>query len=309
MVDKEMNDEFKILTLNLLFDRPTTADNRFNNIAQLVVDRNIDCVLVQEVSGGILANGLGLTEKPNSALELKETLSKQGEKYKLRYRLANGIPLLFSVGIAILFKEDINIVSTFSKDLPSTSELNVGGIDLKLKRKAMGSLIDVPVFGKMLVFNTHLCASCPPQERQTQIEAILKFEDKIKSKFDLNDDDIPSIFGGDFNIRETDAHNGLTGDGAEILNNYNTIVNAGFLDSYSEVNGCRFGDCCNPPAQISGCTNDVDDPDDNKKTRVDYIFVRPEDNLTVDDSLVVLNGINGPFVSNHSGVLTIFKRG
>jgi endonuclease/exonuclease/phosphatase family metal-dependent hydrolase len=196
------------------------------------------------------------------------------------------------------FKQDIEIIRTWGMNLPFTSEVNIGGVDIKIKRKIMGSLIYRDDFGLLLVGNTHLCADCPPEQRQDQIEAALWFVNTISGWYH----DIPVIFGGDFNIRETDA------DNASVKANYDAIINSGFSDSYSEDNICFFDTdpCCNPP-DTDGCTFAVgaNPYTDGDTTRVDYIFYRPENKLIVSDSYVVFG--SAPIVSDHAGVKTIFE--
>ena len=170
----------------------------------------------------------------------------------------------------------------------------------------MGSLIRSDDFGKMLVFNTHLCASCPPEQRQDQIEAALRFVDTIFDRYG----DIPVIFAGDFNIRETDA--GVPPVDA----NYNAIVSTGFVDTYAKVKDCIFGGdpdaptapCCNPTVVTHGCTSSVvgNHYGGGDTTRVDYIFYRPENKLKVSQSDVVFNST--PFISDHCGVKTVFEQ-
>ena len=117
----EKTKKFKILTLNLLFDEPTTKDDRFEKIAKFIQDEKFDCVVIQEAVGGTLATARGLTETINSALDLYWKLPD----YQFRYRWANGIPLVFSIGIGMYFKQEIEIIDTWGMDLPFTSEVTI----------------------------------------------------------------------------------------------------------------------------------------------------------------------------------------
>jgi endonuclease/exonuclease/phosphatase family metal-dependent hydrolase len=295
----------KLLTLNLLFSEPTTSPSsnsmpRFDSIANFILDENIDCVLCQEVVGGELARELGLTETLNSSLDLK---SRLGNDYKLSYRLANGIPLVFSVGNAIFCKSPIDIKWTVAKTLPFASEITIKGIDIKLRRIIMGSLLEVPGFGRLLLFNVHLCSFCPTDQRQAQIEEALGFITTIKNWVHWVYGEVPCVFGGDFNIRD----NADPGDSAQV--EYNLITGAGFTDAYAETNSCVFDSTCcipveNPSVVEPGCTFAVDDnPFENdplQTTRIDYFFHK---GLTADSAYVVFDGIKGPFVSDHSGVV------
>ena len=297
---------FKLLTLNLLFCEPSTSPSsggigRFDSIAKFILEENIDCVLCQEVVGGMLAKELGWIEMLNGSLELK---SKLGDDYKLRYRLANGFPLLLSVGNAILCKKPIEIKWTVAKSLPFAYEITVNGIDIKLRRKIMGCLLDVPDFGRVLVFNVHFCAYCPTGQRQAQINKALGFIERVNNCVRWFYGNVPCVFGGDFNIQDTPK-----GSPDSAADQYNLITGAGFIDAYEGTNGCVFQtDCCIPVAAgISiepGCTFAVDDNHFNndplQTTRIDYFFLQ---GLTADSAYVVFNSDRGPFVSDHSGLV------
>ena len=301
---------FRLLTLNLLFSEPTTAPDsegreRFDSIADFIERENIDCVLCQEVVGGELAKELGLTETLNSSLDLK---SRLGDDYRLSYRLANGIPLVFSVGNAILCKKPVDIKWTVAKTLSFASEITIHGIDIKLRRKIMGSLLDVPHFGKLLLFNVHLCSFCPTAQRQAQINEALQFIETIRAWTRWFYGNIPIIFGGDFNIEDFGV---VLPASAEL--EYNLIMGAGFTDAYADRKPCRFQeDCCEPvddePTVEPGCTYAVDnnlfENDPLQTTRIDYFFLR---GLMADSAYVVFNRINGPFVSDHSGLVVEFS--
>lgn len=303
---------FKLLTLNLLFSEPSTSPSsggagRFDSIAKFILEENIDCVLCQEAVGGKLAKKLGLIEMLNSSLELK---SKLGDDYKLRYRLANGIPLVLSVGNAILCKRPIRIKWTVAKTLPFAYEITFSGIDIKLRRKIMGCLLDVPDFGRLLLFNVHFCAACPTAQRQAQIKKALKFIKTVKTFVRWFYGNVPCVFGGDFNIQDVPK-----GSLDSVADEYNLITGAGFIDAYAGTNGCVFQtDCCIPDAAPltvePGCTFAVDDNhfenDPLQTTRIDYFFLQE---LTAESAYVVFNRNRGPFVSDHSGLVVEVRKG
>jgi endonuclease/exonuclease/phosphatase family metal-dependent hydrolase len=306
----DTSEPLRLLTLNLLFSSPTMG--RFDVIADYIETQEIDCVLCQEVVGGTLAKELGLTVTRNSAIDLDHLLEDRGLDYRLRYRLANGIPFLFSVGNAIFCRRPIRILFTTSKSLPFASEISVDGIDIKLRRKIMACLLDnVPQFGNLLLFNVHLCAFCPSDQRRAQIDTALEFIRKVRSWVNRIYGAVPCVFGGDFNISEAD------GSGAE--SEYRKVTNFGFVDSYAAINGCGFGYCCVPDEHHSftelGCTFAVDDNpfenDPDQTTRIDYFFITPEEafNLDMDGStaFVVFDGNEGDFVSDHSGLFLELK--
>lgn len=298
----------KFLTLNLLFSEPDQP--RFEDIADFIHQEAYDCILFQEVVGGELAKTLGLTQSLNSALELKKMLSNLGDDYQVTYRLANGIPLLFSVGNASFCRNSlIDIEWTVSRTLSFASEITINDVDIKLRRIIMASLLDVTGFGNLLLFNTHLCAFCPAEQRQVQIEEALEFIRVVRNWVRWMYGNVPCVFGGDFNISDNGASDGMAFEA------YESIIDAGFTDAYAQTNACFFGTCCTPvenPTVIEpGCTYAVDDnpfvgPDSDQTTRIDYFFLM---GLQPVSTQVVFNELDnlGPFVSDHSGVEAVFE--
>jgi maltose 6'-phosphate phosphatase len=309
-----MDDELlKIMTLNQLFLTPTTAApippvddaTRLDVVADFVLGNDVDCLLYQEVVGGALAERLGLTETRNSALDLKRRL---GDDYWLQYRLVNGIPDVFSVGNAIFCKRSIRKLQTFSMILPIQTEVAVDGIQVPLRRKIMGSLLDVPNFGKLLLFNIHLCATCEPEERHIQIDAAVGFVQMVTEWTNLFHGHVPTVFGGDFNISDP-----LEGE-----EQYDLIVGAGFRDTYSAVHCGDSFICCDPDNDDENCTFAVNGNPfalgptggGGPPVRLDYIFASPDLGGNILDSYVVFDGgvMGDHFVSDHSAVCTEFER-
>jgi len=290
--------EIKVLTINLLFSEIEERDLRLNRIAQFIADQKIDLILLQEVVGGTLAGTL------NSALDLQRKLECfYGLDYHLSYRLANGLPGILTVGNAILSKYDI--LYTVAKILPFEVEIQFRGYDIPLKRRAMMSRIRIPGYGKINVYNTHLCANCDPAARLEQAEVLRNFI-LTWEKFNWFND--PVILGGDFN---TDLNV------VEEKPVYELIMNLGFVDSYAQANDCSF--CCQS-GNLCGCTYlgwspyqplPLAGPVEGPK-RIDYIFVK--NRCQVVKSIVVFNGqeedclgswpYDWSWVSDHSGVLT-----
>lgn len=129
-------------------------------------------------------------------MDLKRLLAKKGMEYNLSYRLANGLPGILTVGNAI--SSCCKIIFTISKTLPFVSEEPFEGFEIPLKREVMVSRIKIPNFGKINIYNTHLCAFCDPMERLQQTQVLLDFIRTVE-KFIWWDEN-PVILGGDFNI-------------------------------------------------------------------------------------------------------------
>jgi maltose 6'-phosphate phosphatase len=290
---KSDNGELNVMTINLLFSEIRNRDARLEIIADFVADsgESIDLILLQEVVGGTLSR------TANSALDLKHKLAARGFNYHLSYRMANGLPGLLTVGNAILSLHEI--LFTVSATLPFESEEIFNGVEIPLKRKAMMSRIEVPDYGKINVYNTHLCAYCDPWERLEQTKTLINF---VKTVEWFIPGSHPIILGGDFNIPDA-----LIGSGFAL--EYDLIVSKGFTDSYSITHVCL--NCCDIYASATtGCTYAVaGNPyafnlftgEREETVRIDYIFLK---NVSEIISSEVIFNLNPSWVSDHSAVLT-----
>jgi maltose 6'-phosphate phosphatase len=269
----------RIMTLNLLFSEVDTREDRLDGIADYINDQGVDIVLLQEVVGGVLSR------TANSALDLKTRLE---DDYDLSYRMANGIPGLLTVGNAILSR--CPILYTVAKTLPFVSEEIFEGIEIPLKRRTMMSRVWVPRFGKINVYNNHLCAFCSPEDRWEQAKVAYKFLLTMEALIPGSN---PIVLGGDFNTQDDSAlYAAITSQFVESYADANPgftpCVDNGFIPS------CTFGAFGNPY---------TDDP----QVRIDYIFVW---DLAVQGSEVVFNtpwmagDPSSGFVSDHSAVVT-----
>lgn len=288
--------DVSVLTVNLLFSEINNRNERLNEIAEFISTSEksgspIHLILLQEVVGGYLSRTF------NSSLDLKRKLAcDYGIHYNLTYRMANGIRGLLTVGNAILSRYDT--VFTASKTLPFESEEIFEGFEIPLKRKVVMSRINIPYFGKVDVYNTHLCPYCDSSERLEQTEVLLNF---IKTVEFLIPGSNPVILGGDFNISDALIPSGAAPE-------YDRIIDAGFVDSYGAINNCTA--CCGELDM--GCTYGLDDNpyavnlfthEREPIVRIDYVFARG--NIEVLSSEVVFD--SAPWVSDHSAVLTTLR--
>lgn len=279
-----------VLTINLLFSEIENRETRLQTIADFIAGQtdHVDIILLQEVVGGSLAG----TE--NSSLDLQYLLAVRGLGYNLSYRLANGLPGVLSVGNAILSR--CEILYTLSQTLPFVTEVIFDGIQIPLKRNVMMCRVSVPEFGKIDVYNTHLCAYCDPLERLEQANVLMSF---LRSVEYLITDNNPIILGGDFNVDLNIPDNFLV---------YDLITqDDGCTDTYTEANGCV--ECCITKTD-PGCTYGVDDNPyavnpftglREPPARIDYVFQKGEQ-ISTRYSTVVFN--SAPWVSDHSAVIT-----
>ena len=303
--------QFNILTLNVLYDAPSTVRERsWAEIAQFAVANNVHVILVQEAvmtDVGRLADLLGTSD---SARDFQRVLNGVSlEPYDLRVAWESGVPLVLATANAILSRCAITRhLWTF---LPIETEEIFEGIDFKVTRNVELARINVPGYGDAHVYNTHLCSACSVEGRQRQVDALLGFVQQSESV-------VPSphvLLSGDFNLD-------ITTGGAEETQ-YQTIMSVGFRDVYAEFRRTAFGQpaktlCANGIADVH-CTDGVSPlrgliatqtgADFSTPKRLDYIFLRGGDSIQA--SRVIFNPGNAstgpidpdqPAVSDHSGV-------
>ncbi len=280
-----------VLTINLLFSEIENRDLRLTRIADFVNHETqsgnpIDVIFLQEVVGGALAR------TKNSSIDLLYLLAARSLKYNLKYTMANGVSGLLSVGDSILTR--CAVKSALAMTLPSESEEVFDDLQIALKRKVLMARLDVPGFGAIDVYDTHLCSGCTGSERLQQALVLMRFIKVVEMRIP---GDNPIILGGDFN---TDLNR------PDDVPVYNVVTGNGFVDTYAVFNNCAS--CCTP-GHLSGCTFDLpDDPfsdlipgQSEQPARIDYIFVK--DLGQVLESEVVFEG-DSLWVSDHSGVLS-----
>jgi maltose 6'-phosphate phosphatase len=277
-----------ILTINVLFKEFDTRDQRLDAMAKFAVGIPVDIIFLQEVIGG------ALLEKGNSARDLQQKLKARGENYNLQTALETGVPELLAFGNAVLSRCEID--SKIVKRLPRATELKFRGKNIKISRNVMKVRLNIPDFGKLNVYNTHLCAACTFQEQTDQFQVLLDFVKQAESIFSVGE---PHILGGDFNIDRFRTN-------APESSLYNMIVNnAGFRDGYAENRNLQEL-CDDAAAPDKHCTVGVSELDvGDSGRRVDYIFIKEFGLNAVRESKVVFNPLvvqGQPTVSDHAGV-------
>jgi maltose 6'-phosphate phosphatase len=284
--DVASREHLNVLTINLLFSEIETRDQRLDTIAEFAAEKPVDVILLQEVVGGVLV------DTANSALDLQEKLRARGGEYDLHTALEVGLPKLLAVANAVLSRCAIDVKMV--KRLPRASELEFRGRDIKLPRNLMMTRLNIPDFGKLNVYNTHLCAKCTADELGAQLDVLLPFVREVEEFFPQ---DNPVILGGDFNIDR------FRGDPFEERPFYDRIIDADFTDAYAQdrilEDLCEDADVADTHCTVGVSSLDVGD----SGRRVDYIFVNDVD--AVRESGVVFNTLvdpSQPTVSNHAGV-------
>jgi maltose 6'-phosphate phosphatase len=274
-----------VLTINILYTDFFHRMERLQAVADFIQSQElagepVDIILLQEVVSGAVAGTLSLS------INLSAMLRRQGLDYNLRFRPVAGLPAVFMVGNAMLSR--CAITGFVSRLLPYAPERPLGGVGLPVLHEAQQIVIDVPDYGSASVYNTHLCAYCPGEDRLRQTESVFRFLDRHE-----DNESRLVLLGGDFN---TDITVGSDAPTYTLITDEN-----GFTDSYAAANACS--NCCSEAEGLSGCTYAV--PRNplaagEPPVRIDYIFVRG--NFPVLESRVVFN--ETPWVSDHSGVLT-----
>ena len=282
-----------ILTINLLFSEVDDRNDRLKAVADFAANSDVDILMLQEVVNGVLV------KTDNSAQDLRDILSK---KHNLDYNIQTayeiGLPGLLSVANAVLSRCEIryNLVQR----LPKTPEIEFKGHIIEVSRNVLLSRLEIPEFGKINVYNTHLCADCEDFERVEQIDVVLKF---LKNLEKNTGDDYPTILGGDFNFDR------FRNDGKQKFQ-YERIINTGFIDAYTEYIIVASGGretldtlCENDDNPDEHCTVGVSELNGQKSRRKDYIFTRGFADVLL--SKVVFNTLinpEEPTVSDHAGV-------
>jgi maltose 6'-phosphate phosphatase len=303
--------QLNVLTLNTLYDAPAGVRAKsWADITQFAVANHVHVLLLQEAVLTDVEQIQTLLGTSDSARDLQRVLNERSaEPYELREAWETGVPLLLTTANAMLSR--CHITRHFSTFLPLESEEAFQGIDLKITRNVQVAQINIPGYGNLHIYNTHLCSACPVDALQQQVDALVGFVQQVEAK-------VPGthvVLGGDLNL---DLAKGAAEQAV-----YETVTRAGFRDVYAEYRGTQFGEtrqtlCWNGVPDIH-CTDGVSpirgliDKDTGaevpRPTRIDYLFLRGTD--TVPTSRVVFNPgnaatgpMNGaePAVSDHSGV-------
>lgn len=281
-----------VLTINLLYPEIEDRDSRLEHIADFIdqhayYGEPVDIILLQEVVGGFLS------ETANSSQDLKDLLENRGINYNLRHRVISGIPGILTVGNSILSR--CRIIFTFSRTLPMVTERPLEEFEIGLAQETIMARIQVPSFGRINIYNAHLCSFCDPGERLEQAEALLAFIYEAEKFFWTPN---PVILGGDFN-----ANLNIPGERPT----YTLLTDNGFTDTYAAANDCNI--CCSESEGYEGCTYALDtnpyldiifSEQLEEPIRIDYIFTKGM--WETIESSVVFDSC--PWVSDHSGVLS-----
>lgn len=295
--------QLNIMTLNILFDMPGQLRHpTLQAIAEFAVANDIHVILGQE---GVWTEIEALEEKlqtSNSAKDLKDELNAiSQDPYDLRLALEAGIPGVLATTNFILTQCEISL--HFWEVLPLTESVELLGFEFPITRNVQVMRVKIPDFGKIDLYNTHLCADCDVEGLRDQVETLLNIVGKTEALIPGNN---PVVLGGDFNIDRFDTNE------EKLL--YDDIVNAGFADSYAEFQatlGFMFEDLC-PGSLDQHCTEDaspikgITNQSGFSPSRIDYLFFQGFGNVI--DSQVVFNPLApdgiGPAVSDHSAVVT-----
>jgi len=303
--------QLNVLTLNTPFDAPAaTRQTSWTDVAEFAVANNVHVLMLQEAVLTDVDQLQKLLGTADSAQDLQRILNQRSpEPYDLRMAWETGVPLVLSTANAVLSR--CAITRHFFTFLPIESESVFEGIQLKITRNVQAAYLDLPAYGSLHLYNTHLCSACSTQASQQQVQALLSFVKDAEAK-------VPSthaLLGGDFNL---DRSNGAAEQAA-----YTTLIQAGFRDVYADYRKSQFGEaldilCWNGVADIH-CTEGVSPVQGladkqtgarfSKPARIDYLFLHGTDRGQM--SKVLFNPGNAatgpinsgePAVSDHSGV-------
>jgi len=282
-----------ILTINLLFSEVDDRNKRLKAVADFAAENDVDVLLLQEVVNGVLV------KTDNSAQDLRDFLSSRHSLgYNIQTAFEIGLPGLLSVANAILSRCEFRY--SLVQRLPKTPEIEFKGHIIEVSRNVLLSRLEIPGFGKINVYNTHLCAGCEEFERAEQIDVLLKFTNDMEEN---TGGQYPTILGGDFNFDRFR-------NGGEQRFQYEEIVDSGFGDAYAEYIIAVSGGqetldtlCEDEDNADTHCTTGVSELNGPKSRRKDYVFTKGFADVRL--SKVVFNTLvnpDEPTVSDHAGV-------
>jgi maltose 6'-phosphate phosphatase len=300
-----------ILTLNGLYDAPAAIRAKgWTDIAQFAVANNVHVLMLQEAVLTDVDRLQALLGTADSARDLQRVLNERSaDPYELRVAWESGVPFVLTTANATLSR--CNITRHFASFLPIESEEVFEGVSLKITRNVQVAQLNIPGYGNLHIYNTHLCSACAVEALQRQVDALLAFMQQVEGKSSGNH----LILGGDFNL---DLAKGLPEQAV-----YETMTRAGLRDLYADYRRTQFGEArdtlCRQGVADIHCTigtSPVEGLIDSrtgaalpKPQRIDYLFMSGTDPVTT--SRVVFNPGNGatgpinptePAVSDHSGV-------
>lgn len=269
----EARETLNTLTINLMGAYGGSDwDNRANRLTDFLVQQEavdpVDLVLIQEGYGGLWSRIINGAD--DTIVDLQNRLAKKGLTYQ-----AHSIFCFWETQPYSYYK--IGLLSKYP--IIDRAEITItAGAD---SRQAPACAIQVPDLGVVAVSSVHLSAGVPESALVPEAQAVAALMEQVAAARQAR----LSLIGGDFNTIYSPA---------SPVHAY--MTSQGYVDTFLAVNpgagGATFRVPGNPYAATTG------DP-----VRIDYIFVKGED-VTVEKSRVVLDGQTGPFVSDHSGVLS-----
>jgi endonuclease/exonuclease/phosphatase family metal-dependent hydrolase len=270
----------KILTLNVMQNATEARVVRFQKIVDFLKPAAVHLLALQELSGG----PQDIPATRDSGADLAGMLATAGLEYGY-YTEANwGYPpyLVFKVGLLPRY-------SMIATAAGCTGTPGDGWVFPERKNVVMAAMI-IPGFGRVNLYSVHVYT--PSAEGvETQIDNLMAFVEQTDGQYPA----VASIVGGDMNF-SVDTYPAA----------YQKFIDHGFTDTYAAANCPGAPQNCCTPENPRGCTIWVPgNPLGSSGTpsRIDFLLVRGK-GIQVKQSQVVFNGVNGPFVSDHCGVLT-----
>ena len=157
------------------------------------------------------------------------------------------------------------------------------------KNVVMAAMI-IPGFGRVNLYSVHIYT--PAAEGiEAQIDSLMAFVEQTDGQYPA----AASIVGGDMNF-SIDNYPAA----------YQKFLDHGFTDTYAAAHCPGTPQNCCTPEQPQGCTIRLPGnplAGSGAASRIDFLLIRGK-GMRVKQSRVAFNGVNGPFVSDHCGVLT-----
>lgn len=252
----------KLLTLNCHSWQEEQPHDKLNSLAKEISEKSYDVIALQEVSQSNIAR------HENYAKLLVEELHRLGQTdYSFIWDMSHIGYEIYEEGVAIVTKHPLIESSSFFV----TKDHNLQNWKT---RKIVKATIDYN--GKPFsFFSCHLGWWHDEEEpAKHQLELLLHHTSSKECCFLMGD------FNGDASIRGE---------------NYDYLLNAGFLDTYKLAEKKDEG--FTVKGKIDGWG------ENSKDLRIDYIFVNQP--ISVESSKVIFNGENKPVLSDHFGIEVI----
>lgn len=253
----------KIITQNLHCFAEKDYLKKFDQIAQFIVENDIDIICFQEVAqpkDTIIVDGACGIKEGNAALLIRDMVyQKGGSKYQVLYSFAHYYYGTDEEGVAILTRVPI---TSWKEHVISEEQ------EIVMERR---TALEIQLKNGISISSLHLGISKEKGEISPALHQFLKLQSETKGT--------KKLFFGDYNIPDTTEA-------------YEEILKSGCIDLFGDVKGNN--QFLTTPDTIDGWQND------KGAKRLDYGFANTS--IKVNEARVIFNGKSEVTVSDHFGL-------